>query len=623
MSSDDYGRSVQVYDMPLEGNIKLLNPQNISIKFNNSVSIDIGRLCYLERGLGIKENPWGKKQVLLSSFCDDRIPTVHRLIEFASDMAAHSGLKGPTLHSSFSRLMGFVDWADSISVGNVLASKQRANDIFRSYVDYWRDRYSRNEVSQNAAAKQMSEVASILGRYFEDDTFARGLNFIRRDNKTKEPTLPPATLEQGRTLALCEAVFSGICDLILNDKDYPYPLKVPEYLRFPKNTLWLFPSRDWFRTPSDIEKIGCLSGGFDYSNGAVLSLEQLAKVYPKHRAVQRTLVNALGLLSVGNKSGSDVRLRMAASAFNAYVIVFFAETGMTGAELRGLQWADDYDVTPSRQGFRTVKWRAYGREGVFELSLSGTVIFQRFLKLREFLLQGQKFEYLFFRKRYSKKQPAPYASSLIGTYQFLNRIDPEAKIITVRRWRAAKSDWLVRNADPSVAAMILQNSEKTVLQHYAEGSEAAFRDEMSLVLNKLSLVVTSSNSEKLTERPLGSCTAYGEPSVLVVDKGVEPNCRNPEGCLFCEKFKVHPDEEDARKLLSCRYVINMMSPSNGSYEDFESLLRPTLNRIDMILAEISERDAGLVLRVSREVEELGELSSYWSSKAQMLLAMGF
>lgn len=623
MSTDMSRRVLQVYEMPLSEKVKVLFPEDSGIKFKDSVAIDVGKMCYLTRGIEIKANPWGRKKVLLESLCQERIPTAHRIIEFASNMAAHSGLRGPTLHNYFSRLMVFVDWVDSSAAGNALGDRGRARDLFRAYVDFLRDRFSRNKLSQNAAAKQMSDVASILGRYFDDDTFGRGLNFIRGDHNTKEPTLPPATLAQARTLALCKAIFSGISDLVLGEKDYPYALKVPGYLAFPDNTLWLFPSKDWFRTPEDLAK-GKPSGGFDYLNGTVVPLEQLKVEYPEHKSVHRFLVNALGLISVGNTTSSKVRLRMAASALNAYVVIFFAETGMTGAELRGLPWGDDYTIESSRQGFRTVKWRAYGREGVFELPLSSTPMFLAFLELRRFLLQGQKFEYLFFRKRYLKTEPALYCSSLIGTYQFLSRIDPAVQIITVRKWRAAKSDWLIRNTDPSVAAMILQNSEKTVIQHYAEGSESVFHDEMSSVLSKLSssAIITLKDPGPIVAQPLGSCTAYGEPAAIVVSKGLEPDCNSPEGCLFCEKFKVHADEEDARKLLSCRYVINMMSPSGGSYEDFEILLRPTLTRIDMILSEISERDADLVLRVSREVEEFGELSSYWSSKAQMLLAMG-
>ena len=59
----------------------------------------------------------------------------------------------------------------------------------------------------------------------------------------------------------------------------------------------------------------------------------------------------------------------------------------------------------------------------------------------------------------------------------LRMIDPQLPKVTPRQWRAAKSDWLIRNKDPATAALLLQNSERTTLRAYAAGSESTHMQE--------------------------------------------------------------------------------------------------------------------------------------------------
>lgn len=581
MMSEMIKRPVQVYIMPLADGVEVLHPQNAIIKFEGSLSVDVGIICYLKRTFEVTYKRGQVRKVEPASLCLDRVPIVRRLIEFASLSAASSGRRGPTLHSYFNRLMVFVHWSDANGAGNVLINKNTARKSFKSYIAHLRDRFSRNQIGQNAVAKQMSDVAKILGEFFDDDKFSRGLNLIRRDQNTENSTSPPDTSKQSRTLALCEAIFLGISDLVIDGRQYPYALGVPSYLGFPGDRLWLFPSQGWFRTPKMLETMSA-SAGYNYADGLLVSDAQLKREYTTsgHRW-QDVKASAADHISEANKNtAASIRIMMASTALNAYVITFLAETGMTWAELRRLHWSSNYSVEPSRQGFRTVKWRADGKEGSFELPISAVPNFRKYLELREFLLQGKGFEHLFFRKRFASSVPSAYSPVIGATYVFLRKIDPEITPITARGWRAAKSDWLVRNTDPSTAAMILQNSEKTVLRHYAEGSETLHHEEIGLFLSKVSSAVLAvgENTESTVIRPLGVCVEYGEPSPITLKNAVEPDCNSAEGCLFCENFKVHADEDDTRKLLSCRYVINMMYPSSGSHEDFELLLGPILKK---------------------------------------------
>jgi hypothetical protein len=122
------------------------------------------------------------------------------------------------------------------------------------------------------------------------------------------------------------------------------------------------------------------------------------------------------------------------------------------------------------------------------------------------------------------------------------------------------------------------------------------------------------------DQAIGVCSSYGNPQ-LNGAAPVTPDCRGPEGCLFCDQFKVHADERDTKKLLSCRYCLQQTAHLVSSEEHFQNLFVPIFERISFILEAIDRRETGLVERIRLEVEENGELDPYWQSKLEMLATL--
>lgn len=298
---------------------------------------------------------------------------------------------------------------------------------------------------------------------------------------------------------------------------------------------------------------------------------------------------------------------------------------MNTAQVFDLTWNDKYEVGVERQGFRAIKWRAAGRECHFEISSSFLPNFKRYLKLREYLLNGTACDYLFFTtRRHFDPTPTKMPPCALGYfYRTLQIIDPQLPKITPSQWRAAKSDWLISYTDPATTALILQNTEATVLKHYAEGSETKHLSEMSTFLNSVAETVVSKEQvyEHGIEGAVGICSSFGTPLPLKNDVPVTPDCRRPEGCLFCDKFKVHVDERDTRKLLSCRYCLQQTLHLASSEEQIIRLFTPLFDRIQSLLDEISRREEVMVARIIREVEEDGELDPFWASKLEMLASL--
>lgn len=251
--------------------------------------------------------------------------------------------------------------------------------------------------------------------------------------------------------------------------------------------------------------------------------------------------------------------------------------------------------------------------------------FKKFIALRNYLFNNNVFNYLFFtikeRKTFTIEKIKTF--TLRGLYLTLLRIDPNLPLIQSREWRAAKSDWLVRNTDIATTALVLQNTEKTVLSSYIAGSESNHWEEMSSFLDHISKVIIPNNdvTDQFKQSAIGKCSSYGNP--LTTNKNNQlskPNCVDPEGCLFCENYKIHIDEIDIRKLLSCRYCIKKTAHLIGNLEDQQTILNPILERIDLMLTQLKKHNKFLVEKIMYEVEE-GELDIYWERKLEMFLEL--
>lgn len=637
-------RPTQTHDLPLSTDVVLLYPEQIILRFGHGKTIDVGSLCYLSRDfsmtVGGSRRSLDGRRVQLNSVCTERICHVRKLISQISDEVRHSGRREETLRDAYSRFISFMAWADANGWQGILADKDEVRPALSAYIVHLRERIRKMEVTINSAAGQQNRVLMVLEIYHGIVDIARGLNLLYIDPKTKESTKPPSENTQSRVISLCEALFEGIGDLVLTPKQYPYGVTMPQYLGLPTDTLWLFPLNSWFMSPTTFAERHTRgnAGGwaYNFAQGRLATLEELRAVnsLPGLESFARnTDAYRRGILRDGHRQLTAANINpqhcqrrlMAVQATNIFCILFLAETGINWAQLTELSWSDDFEVNASHQAFRTIKWRASGKLVSFVLPVGFMPMFKQYLAIRKYLLNGIACDLLFFRQGVKGRasSPTPFKSNLNATYAMLRRIDPTLPSVTSREWRAAKSDWLVRNTDPSTAAIVLQNSERTVLASYAEGSESVHLAEMSNFLNEVASRVLPKNQavEGGVSRAVGVCASFGNP-IPIIDVSVQPDCKRPEGCLFCEKFKVHADVKDTRKLLSCRYCLRQTIPLAGSDEQVNGLLGPIFNRIEDILDEVRKRDPKMVAQVTREVEEDGELDFYWAQKYDMLVSMG-
>ena len=195
-------------------------------------------------------------------------------------------------------------------------------------------------------------------------------------------------------------------------------------------------------------------------------------------------------------------------------------------------------------------------------------------------------------------------------------------LIVAREWRCLKAEWLINNADPSVAAKLLQNTESTILNHYSSGTFTKQTEDLSNFLTKLSNVITVTEVPHETLTSVGGCKDVDNPTCISVEFAFKSDCKQPEGCLFCANFLIHADENDLRKILSCKYCIENTQGLSRTYDDWHNIYDPVLIRIDEIVNCIAEIDIHLVDKIKHEVYTQGNLDSYWEGKLEMLVNIG-
>lgn len=628
-------RPVTVLTLPLPSDMTILRPEQVVLDFPKRGTLDIGSLCYLKRETeGPSRRRDEGRRVDLGSLDKNRVNHVRTIIEHINNQIEYGSLS-PTTANNEARLgiLYFIDWADGVGHYEACYSEDSARVAFQGYVENLWERTRVGEISVTTAARFCTYTLGFLTAVLGVDDIHRGLNLPKRQNTDTKPTIPPGEVTQARATSLCTSLFEGLSDLVMNNAPFPHRIYLPKYLGWPNDTLWVFPLPEWFRTPDEIASD--TTGGeryraYNFSEGRMVDVSEIIANYADRRVALNCIYRAKKNLNRANESQrSGQRISAAMQACNAFIILFLANTGMNLAQAIDLEWSDKYRVSTVRQKFKVIKWRAKGKNVSFEIQSTFFADFKKFLELRDFLLDGRECPYLFFSlgvgRKEQPKQMRPFSPRYM--YQRLQKIDPSLPVITPRQWRAANIDWMLRKDVPvSVAADVAQNSEALIKSTYASGSPETQKEEFTVFLDTVSAVVLSEGSEPsgAKDSPLGLCVNYGEPKPRSADNGVIPDCRNPEGCLFCDEYKVHADKRDTRKLVSCRYCIRHLEPLASSVEQYESVFGLILSRINQLLEEISQRskEKNLVNEIVVSVEENGELDEYWAAKLELLAQLG-
>lgn len=586
------------------------------IKIRGNI-LDVGSICYLKRSSETRKKGL-PRLVELSSYCKEREGLVLKLIRvFSIKVRRHP-------YCDIRDFLIFVNWCDRQETLYLLDDNQSIKNALKKFTDWMVNEIASDRNSPNYFAKIQSGLIRTLSDLFNED-FGRGLRRIRRSSRYIKNTDVPAVQIQAKCLSVLGLVFHNFSNFVVNNMEYPFYFTG---LRGEVNGMWVFPALIKFQSPLKTHEVKHGTRVFDYEGGKIRSPEGAAALYEKPKSAERVIYIAKKALKNANADMRHPQRRdLAGWAYKSFVWLFLANTGMNYSSVVNIPWDPNYEVSTSRQGFRSIKFRAGGKEVSFEVGSKFLPDFKLYLKLREYLLNGRSFHNLFFdvcdkMGRGICELQYPPISQLKDFYK---SIDPEFEMVLSREWRQAKSDFILNVADISTAATMLQNKESTVRKHYASGSDSQWKLEWNQFFSLLGPAIKRrANEYKHKSSALAHCSSFGNPESApgIVDV---PSCETEHGCLDCAKFRIHADEKDVRKLCSARLYIAKISIVNPSFEFFNETYSLPLEKINFILNEISsvsEKHKAMVDRVEAEVRRFESIDPYWELKFSMLFELG-
>jgi len=635
-------RPTVILELPLHRRTRILHPEQVILKIDDETH-DIGALCYAVRS-DKKRKPTQPREVDIGSLLKQRQKQILQLIKAISGQITDGGKALQTISGYIYRLMWFVDWADAINLHDCLAGGEATRSAFRAWASDTYERYRRQQFNDSNLNARLTNVCELLEATTGLENLMQGIRKVKRTSNPNGGTEPLALHDFTHAVALNQCLFDGLCDLVLEQRPFPYKLDLPGSLGWSENHLWLFPTNTWRLPPhkrADAIRTKMAfqtAWAYDFENGRLATVDEIEhrykgqSQYERRHSAQDSIRKAKAQLDEANTNTQNTwRLALGMHAQRAFNFLFFCNTGSNAQVVRDLETDGTINATVKNQMFRGLKWRAGGKEVTVVVPATFMPRLRRFMELRHFLLQGRKTPYLFFTC--GNRNNAPPArirdKELDNHYRhLLTGIDPQLPKLGPRTLRASVDDYYLRFHDQLVAAAIMGHTVKTEEDNYARGSANDHHDEMTLFMESVAESARRQRVIPLKDVPPdtpaleegGCCDSFGHPEALVAHAPAQPNCKDSQGCLFCNHRVLMAGEEDARKIASAAYVMEQLILG----QQHEESLRPSITKCEEDLEKIASfpNCRAMVEKVRKEVYENEHLTPYWADKYQLFLELG-
>lgn len=573
-----YVKSLPVLDFPFEAPPDIYAPASTVLRLEHGAKVYAFRWCYTRRfgeGRGIV------KSFDVSSLSTERVNAMPLVLERLSKWVCFKNFRSRTVERSLSNLGLFLSWTDQPQHAGrfeaILSDSDVALEALKRYHTYIRNKLQSHLLNLRTAAQREKDAITCLTEIHHQE-YLDHIEPLRDTPNTKGTATPDSQLV-GDFSSTLQAIFDSASDLILTDS----PSISPHILR---------------------------TSATDDSKTVKL------------------------LTSYGP-------LRVMELACVAYTGLVFVDSGANVSVLQEYEEPEDLEeqlAKPDRINLtqKAVKFRAGGKEVEVHLSAVTMTRLKAYLRVRQKLIKTLSCDDImpmFIRCTYENSRAEPTnICALDSNFLFylrrkITRVGASLPEVTLRQLRAYKQQDLVRRAPLPIASKVMGHCVKTAIQAYCKAQDATRRGEIGLFLNSLQKTILGA-SEKLREQshhkviPVGLCAEHGMPSPTALAPVVEPNCRSVEGCFFCDNYRLHADEEDMKKLMSCRRVLHYIVPLNNDSLRAQRVYTAVVDRIDTLLGELRRRQPKKYEDIRIAVEERGEITRYWANKIQQLQLLG-
>jgi hypothetical protein len=629
-------------DMPVEKHTRILHPDQVIIKTSDRYH-DIGALCYAFRSDKVRKARQ-PREVVIDSLLKQRPKQILQLIKVLSSLLSDRSKSIYTVSGYAEHFNRFMDWADANELHDCLAGGEATRNAFHAWATDTHERYRRQQFGEGPHNLRLTLVCELLEATTGLENLMKGIRKVKERANPNGATQPLALHDFVHAIALNQCFFDGLCNLVLERRPFPYKLDLPASLGWVENHLWLFPTLKWRLPPHQREATIRAKKGtraswiYDYENGRVSTVEEIECHYTWHSQWQRrssTIASIRKATVQIDEANSDPhnrwRLVLGMVAQRAFMFLFFCNTGGNVQVVRDLETNGKIDAAAQNQRFRALKWRANGKEVELVVPVTFMPRLRRFMELRKYLLQGRKIPYLFFGCGiHNNRPPAKTSESNFDSHyrNLLIEIDPHLPRMSARALRASVDDYYLRLHDSVVAAAVMGHTVETEHRKYGRGSATDHQEEMGRFMESVSesarhqrvILLSDITSDSSPIEEGGRCIAFGHPEAMAANPPVQPNCKDSQGCLFCNQRVLIAEEEDARKVASAAYVMEqlILGPKH------EEALRSSIAKCDEDLEKIAAFPGcrAMVEKVRKDVYENENLTLFWADKYQLFLELG-
>lgn len=529
------------------------------------------------------------------------------------------GLSSSSVNSIISRVISFVNWLDKNSL-ELTDDIKNAVHVFMEYTLFLKAKIRNSALKNSTARRKQSSVHELLNKIYNDkeNIIGNSVSFIPRKITILLKSEKSTDEEQKYHYNFYYNMFHQIADFILNDGQFPLKMKLGA------KKFWCLPYQKLFfkETDTNYPRI------FNKKDGTIKEAEELAKEYNTDIAQDRyKREKFIKKLELSNQYQSKNKLFLASYGLRAFYMLFLTNTGMNDSTAATLKWNSDYEIEKKRHRFRNIKYRAGNKVVEFEIGNSFVKDFDKFIKLRNYLLCQQEFDYLFFigsdkNASLSSQQKDGTFSSIINR-RFIKHVDPDLPLMASRQLRVNKTYQTIKDNGIIAASQIAQTSINTLIHYYQGTSDEMVHNELGNYFNMLnSNLFMDENGE--VETAVGRCLDFNNPRQQMLHDSFI-GCAHNEGCLFCENYRLHRDQKDINKLFSLEYIINECRYIAKNENHFNSVYGVILQRIQNIIQALMQKSditREQINHYKADVFENENLHPYWEYKLKTLVAMG-
>lgn len=420
-------------------------------------------------------------------------------------------------------------------------------------------------------------------------------------------------------------LFDQIADFLLKGKDYPYKIQLPR-----GHAIIMGLAKHLIIPYHQMNKYGinCIdpTEGTILMDSELINLAKNNKVKYPNRYIKQKIKNLQKLEELNSDKFHEKRLQLGKKALDAWFICMLYLTSTNDSILGTYEWSDidEYETEHlERKEFITIKPRAGNKPVRFTIPKSFMSSFKKFLLLRKFVLNDNKFKYLFFSAGFGKSASTTRSQFSGGNSSRIfndtrNFLDDKLPFITSRNIRKDGGKDALNSHNMKIALSVLQNNKSTFINNY----NGYTSKELGLQINNF---LNSLHEHTISQQPIlqeqqssmGGCENDKNliPKNFHEDSPINANCNDSKTCIFCKHFITFPEQEEIRKLLSLQYIIENIAYDKAEDESFyEEKMTPWINRIQAIFNEMIKKEPSIKQTITTtkiEVYNDGLLSPYW------------